>query len=79
MVQTTCKLLNLKNNNNENISTRQIVDIVLIVILLIFIGQNLESVKVKFIVFGFKLPLVILIAIVFFIGFFTAKAFNKNK
>lgn len=79
MVQTTCKLLNLKNNNNENISTRQIVDIVLIVILLIFIGQNLESVKVKFIVFGFELPLVILIAIVFFIGFFTAKAFNKNK
>jgi uncharacterized integral membrane protein len=63
----------------KNITTRQIIDIVLIVLLLVFIGQNLESVKVKLLVFGFELPLVILIAVVFFIGFFTAKAFNKNK
>ena len=63
----------------KNISTRQIIDIVLLILLLIFIGQNLESVKVKFIVFGFEMPLVILIAIVFFIGYYTAKAFNKNK
>ena len=63
----------------KNISTRQIIDIVLLILLLIFIGQNLESVKVKFIAFGFEMPLVILIAIVFFIGYYTAKAFNKSK
>ena len=63
----------------KNISTRQIIDIVLLILLLIFIGQNLESIKVKFIVFGFEMPLVILIAIVFFIGYYTAKVFNKIK
>lgn len=34
-------------------STRQIIDIVLILTLLVFIGQNRESVKVKFLLFGF--------------------------
>jgi uncharacterized integral membrane protein len=63
----------------KNVSTRQIIDIVLIVLLLVLIGQNLESVKVKFLMFAFELPLVILIAIVFFIGYFTAKAFTKSK
>lgn len=63
----------------KNISIRQIIDIILLVLLLVFIGQNLESVKVKFLAFGFELPLFILIAIVFFIGYFTAKTFNKNK
>jgi uncharacterized integral membrane protein len=63
----------------KNITNRQIIDIALIVLLLIFIGQNLESVKVKLLMFGFELPIVILIAIVFFIGYFTAKTFAKNK
>ena len=63
----------------KNISTRQIIDIVLILLLLIFIGQNLESVKVKILMFGFELPLVILIAAVFFIGFYTAKSFGKKN
>ena len=62
----------------KNISFRQIIDIVLIVLLLIFVGQNLESVKVKFLFFGFELPLVILITSVFFIGFYTAKTFRKQ-
>ena len=62
----------------KNISTRQIIDIVLLILLLIFIGQNLESVKVKFIAFGFEMPLVILIAIVFFIGYYTAKARGRR-
>jgi len=62
----------------KNISTRQIIDIILLVILLVFIGQNLESVKVKFLMFGFELPLFILIAIVFGIGYYTAKTFNKK-
>ena len=61
----------------KNITTRQIIDLILITILLIFIGQNLESVRVKFLVFGFELPLVILIAGTFFIGYFTAKSFKK--
>jgi uncharacterized integral membrane protein len=63
----------------KNITPRQIVDIVLIALLLVFIGQNLESVKVKFLFFGFELPLFILILIVFFIGYYTAKTFRKKS
>ncbi|MFN4198664.1 MAG: LapA family protein [Flavobacterium sp.] len=36
-------------------------------------------VKVRFLFFGFELPLFILIAIVFFIGYYTAIAFRKRK
>lgn len=68
-----------KINTMKNISTRQIIDVVLIILLLVFIAQNLDSAKVNFLFFGFELPLVILIAIVFFVGFYTAKVFNKPK
>lgn len=64
----------------NNISIKRIIDISLIVLLLIFIIQNFGSVMVKFLVFGFQLPLIILIAVVFLIGFFTARVFfNKNS
>jgi hypothetical protein len=36
-------------------------------------------VKVRFLFFGFELPLFILIAIVFFIGYYTAIAFRKRR
>lgn len=62
----------------KNISTRQIIDIVLILLLLIFVGQNLESVKVKLLMFGFELPIIILIVATFFIGFYTAKVFTSK-
>jgi uncharacterized integral membrane protein len=62
----------------KNLATRQIIDIALIILLLIFIGQNLESVKVTFLFLGFELPLFILILIVFFIGYYTAKVFQKQ-
>jgi uncharacterized integral membrane protein len=64
----------------KNISTKQIIDILLIALLLLFIGQNLEGVRVRFLFFGFELPLFILILIVFFIGYYTAKTFQgKNN
>lgn len=61
----------------KKLTARQIIDIVLIVILLIFAGQNVASVHLKFLVFGFDLPLIILIAFVFFIGYLTALLFRK--
>ncbi len=63
----------------KKINRSQIIDISLLILLLVFIGQNLESVKVKILMFGINLPLVILIAIVFFIGNYTAKVFSKSK
>jgi uncharacterized integral membrane protein len=63
----------------KNLTTNQIINIVLIIVMLLFIGQNLEMVKVRFLFFGFELPLFILIAIVFFIGYYTAIAFRKRR
>jgi len=63
----------------KNITTNQIINILLIVVLLLFIGQNLDMVKVRFLFFGFELPLFILIAIVFVIGYYTAVAFRKRR
>jgi uncharacterized integral membrane protein len=63
----------------KNLTTNQIINILLIVVLLLFIGQNLDMVKVKFLFFGFELPLFILIAIVFLIGYYTAIVFRKRR
>lgn len=52
----------------KNITTRPIIDILLLLTLLIFIEQNLDNVLVNF-----------LIATVFFIGFYTAKVFDHKK
>ncbi len=62
-----------------NISSGQIINMILVTILLVFVAQNLDNVRVRFLFFGFDLPFVILIAIVFFVGFFTAKAFKKSE
>jgi uncharacterized integral membrane protein len=63
----------------KNITVKQIINISVIIILLIFSFQNLDSVKVKLLFFAFELPLVILIAIVFFVGYFTARVFHHKK
>lgn len=61
----------------KKLTTKQIIDIILIIVLLIFAGQNVAPVHLKFLVFGFELPLIILIAFVFFIGYLTALLFRK--
>lgn len=63
----------------NKLNTRQIINIVLIILLLVFTAQNLDGARVDFLMFAFELPLVILIAIVFFVGFYTAKVFSKNN
>jgi uncharacterized integral membrane protein len=60
----------------KKLTTKQIIDIILIIVLLIFAGQNVASVHLKFLVVGFDLPLIILIAFVFFIGYLTALLFR---
>jgi uncharacterized integral membrane protein len=63
----------------KKLSKRQIFDIVLIILALIFIGQNIGIVPLKFLFIQFNLPLVIIIAVMFFIGFYTAKVFGSKK
>lgn len=62
----------------KNLSTKQIINIVLIILMLIFAAQNIGSVRLRFLFFGFDLPLIILIAFVFLIGYVTAKLFRKK-
>ena len=62
----------------KNITFKQVINIVLIVLLLVFVGQNLEQISVRFLFFGFSMPLVILIAVVFLIGYLVA-VFSRKK
>jgi len=63
-----------------SMTPKQVADLLLIVLLIIFVAQNIENVKVRFLFFGFELPLIVIIAATFFIGFFTSKIFStKNK
>jgi uncharacterized integral membrane protein len=62
-----------------NMTPKQVFDVLLIALLFLFVVQNLESVKVRFLFFGFELPIIILITFTFLIGFFTSKTFPKKK
>jgi uncharacterized integral membrane protein len=62
-----------------NFNYRKVFNLSLLGLLLIFVLQNLENTKVKFLFFGFELPLIILIIIVFFTGYFTAVSFKKEN
>lgn len=68
--------LNLKNNIMAQLSKKQMIDISIVVLLIIFALQNFAPVRLKFLFFGFDLPLVILIVLVFFVGFFTSILFK---
>jgi uncharacterized integral membrane protein len=63
----------------ENNKTRMIINIILILLTLIVIGQNLENVRINFLFVKFSLPLMIIIAFSFFTGFFTARVFTRRK
>ncbi len=62
-----------------NVTIKQVIDILLITLLIVFIAQNVESVNVKFLFLDFDLPLIVIVAIAFFIGFFTSKVFSKKR
>jgi uncharacterized integral membrane protein len=62
-----------------NMTPKLVINIVLIALLLLFIVQNVQSTQVKFLFFGFEIPLIIIIAISFFIGFLTAKVFSRKE
>ena len=64
---------------NVEITTKQAINIILLVILIIFIGQNVENVRVKFLFFGFEIPLIIIIVVAFVLGFFTSTAFSIKR
>jgi uncharacterized integral membrane protein len=63
----------------KKLTTAQIINIALIVLLLIFIGQNLASIPVKFLFFEFELPLIIVILSSVLFGYVTAMVMRKSN
>lgn len=63
----------------KNISFSQIISIILIILALIFIAQNFQEVYITIILWTFPVPLFILLAITFLIGFYTAVVFGKDR
>ncbi len=62
----------------KNISFRQIFNVLILIIVLIFALQNLESIRVSLLFFTFEMPLFILIIAVFAIGYFTNTLTKKS-
>jgi uncharacterized integral membrane protein len=63
----------------KNLTTGQYINIAIILLVLVFIGQNLESIPVKFLFFSFELPLIIIISLCLLIGYVTAMIMRKSK
>ncbi len=62
-----------------NMTPKQVLYIVLLVVMVVFVIQNAEAVRFRFLFFGFEMPLIIIILAAFIIGFFTARVFPKRK
>ena len=62
-----------------NLTPKQLLNIILLIVLIAFIGQNIDSVPINFLIWTFNLPLIIIILITFFIGFFTKAVFTNRK
>jgi uncharacterized integral membrane protein len=68
-----------KYGTMKNLTTGQYINIALILLVLVFIGQNLESIPVKFLFFSFELPLIIIILGCLLMGYVTALIMRRNK
>ncbi len=62
-----------------NLTPKQIIYIILLTLLLIFIVQNVDNIKVSFFYSSFELPLIIIIVVAFSIGFITSKFIPKKQ
>jgi len=62
----------------KKIDFKQVFNLILIGLLIVFVVQNMDDVPVRYMKWTFDIPLIILIVIVFCIGFFTAKIFRRT-
>ena len=63
----------------QKLSTGQIINIILILLVIIFIGQNLQTIEVKFLFFNPKLPLIVIILLCLVLGYVSAIFLGKKK
>lgn len=62
-------------NINNKFTAGQITSIVLLILLLVFIAQNVSNAQVRFLFFRFELPIIVLMGATFLIGYLTARLF----
>jgi uncharacterized integral membrane protein len=63
----------------QKLTTKQYINIALILLTLVFVGINIEPVRVSFLFFGIDMPLIILMAVLFFIGYLVAILSRKSE
>jgi uncharacterized integral membrane protein len=63
----------------QKLSTGQIINIILILLVIIFIGQNLQTIEVKFLFFNPELPLIVIILLCLVLGYVSAIFLGKKK
>ena len=63
----------------KNISLSQIISIILIILALLFITQNFQNTEITIVIWRFQVPLFVLLAVTFMIGFYTAVVFGKDR
>jgi len=63
----------------QKLTTGQIINIVLILFLIIFIGQNLQTIPVKFLFFKPELPLIVIILVCLVLGYVSTLFFRKSN
>jgi uncharacterized integral membrane protein len=61
-----------------NLTQKHVPYLILLVLIIIFILQNMGSVTVKFLFLGFQMPLIVIIVGVFIVGVLTSKAFTTK-
>ncbi|MCS6916595.1 MAG: hypothetical protein RMK52_04070 [Chitinophagales bacterium] len=62
----------------KNITISQVLSIILLVLLAIVIIQNWDTVEVKFLMFGLKMPMVILLILVFAAGYLSSSLVRRK-
>ena len=63
----------------QKLSTGQIINIILILLVIIFIGQNLQTIEVNFLFFKPELPLIVIILVCLVLGYISAIFLGKKK
>jgi|GEM_PF-3220068 uncharacterized integral membrane protein len=63
----------------KNLTTGQYINIALILLVLVFIGQNTQTVEVKFLFFKPEIPLIVIILASLLFGYVTALIMRRGK
>lgn len=62
----------------QKLTIGQVINIALILLVIVFIGQNLDSIAVRFLFFEFKVPIIVIILLCLVLGYVSAIFFGRK-